>query len=842
MIELLNDIRKRQVKILNKLHEIDHKLEGIDAKIDSIIEMLNMNHKQITQKLDHITDELHRIENEIILAIEKSHSTTAKEFQNSGAFFTDDGRVVLDLFETWDRSHLDEKISQCKHYKDQYDRTSNLRFYDDYNWCMDGVRTQFSMIQESLSDLYQKAKHRFGTNTYIQYSDINTLSTTQLFSDWDEAVETRIGLLPSMFTWLNNQYSIYITYGNEKIEKLWENGKNQWEKHKNSVSRLKTLKIKQPVFYDEVLSVYAPLTEQLPRPDYLSFITEPEITDYNDNHLVEMCQNLRHIEDLSFYNREHLEKAWWVYLYFSDQMKRGLNKFFEDKLMRLIKSYNEQKSIFDSSSVQQNCNCSSVHAQTDKAFIDNMSIQKQTDIFKYIENQQYDIYNFLELNPEEIAQKAARRSHITNQYLINEGFYKTAQGPCLRFPKPGDDSDSPKKVPYTEAELDIEEQKNHLEATQRKLQREKKCRIIDKEGVMKGLNKGSQFQIERYAPFKNVIGKTEYELEHACLLVKRKLDGKGAGAIIGAVVGGALGLVVDILTGGVTGGAATAGGAAGGGLLGAHIDGTESAFSLCEIAELRSSFGENNPDTIPAGGGLLSRLYYKKKPLTSYLQKTWVTRQRIGTTPQILNLETPDSIMMPNLASTTKIETYQELDYAYHFICKKQACLKFSTKKIADKKEWIQTAANQIRQTQGYLNNQLENWFKDKSLIQDGPKLYALLSKSAFTLDTMARAGYGQNLENQPDLLDIIDGELMNVQQNINVLNKEKILEFIKNLRKLPDDKEQDIPILPIQPTAKNIPVGLGKTADRYTALNIILNRNYLSPKECRDLKKERQQ
>ena len=849
MIELLNDIRKRQVKILNKLNEIDHKLEGIDAKINSIIEMLNMSHKQITQKLDYITDELHRIENEIILAIEESKSATNKEFQNSGAFFTDDGRVTLDLLETWDRPHLNEILFQCKHYKDQYDTTGNIRFYDDYNWCMDGAKNQLSMIQESLSDLYQKAKHRFGTDTYVQYSNINQLSMASVISKWGEKVEDRIGLLPSIFKWFNDQYNAYITniiYGNEKIVELWSNRQKQWKEDRQLINRLEGLSIKHPRFYDEVLTVYAPLTERLPLPENLSFIMQSDIVDYDDKHLTEMCQNLKHIEDLSFYNRQHLERAWWVYLYFSDQMKRGFDSFFEDNLTDLLESYKTYKKQHPALSLfpfqkqqQQDCNCSNVYNQTKEKFIDYMSSQKQTDIFQYIENQQYDIYDFLKLNPEEIAQRASRRSHINNQYLINEGFYKTIQGPCLKFPKPGDNSDSPKKVPYTEAEMDIEEQKEHYNETFQRLQRGKKCWIKDTEGYIKGLTKGSSFQIEKYISFKNIIGKEEKELRHTCLFSTRPLDGVGAGAVIGGIVGGAAGFVVDFLTIGLTLGAGTVGGAAGGAMIGAVIDGVEHAYSICETSELRQTtfkFIQNIPNTTLKPSDLfkqsgvllqgtilnisdifeqsdfLRRTYYNNKPLTSYLKSYTIT----------LNDGRKTSI------------------WPYHFTCKKKACLKFGTKKFPDKKEWIQTAAVQIRQTQEFLNNQIKNWFENKNIIKNDPKLHILLSKSALALDTMIRAGYGQNLENQPDLLNIVDNELksLNFKRSLTKLSKDVIFGIIKNLRYLQDD--QDIPTLPIQPIAKNTPVGLGKTEDRHQALNIILNRNYLNPQECRELKTER--
>ncbi len=858
IVDSLNQLRKGQVQIVNKLKEMDMKIEGVDAKVESIIDLLNMSYTQITQKLDHVADELHRIENEIILAIEESRNAADKEFQNIAAHFTDDSRVTLDLFETWGRLHLNEILSQCKQYKDQYDQTNHIRFYHDYNWCMDEARNQLSMIQERLSDLFQKAKHRFGSDTYVHFGEIKDFSITKVVSEWNKKVEDRIGLLPSIVSWLGGQ-SRYIN--NNSIKNLWSNEEEQWKEYEQFSNSLKSLSVKHPGFYDEVVSVYAPLTEQLPRPEYLSFVRGSPSSDYEDKQLMEICQNLKYIEDLSFYNRKHLEKAWWVYLHLSDQMRKSLDRFFENNLLQLLENYKSYDPS-DSSSAKEDCNCSSVYTQTKDAFFKYMSSRRQTDIFEYIADKKYSIHEFLKLDPEETVQQAMNRKHITDQYLVNEGFSQTVQGNCLRVQKSGEDSSS-KKVPYVEAELEIEEQQQHFTAVQGRLQREKKCVIIDREGVMEGLNKGSLFRVEQYAPLKNVIGKTEYKLGHACLLFARRLDGQGTGAVIGGIVGGAAGFLVDIFTGGATGGAGTAGGAAAGAMLGAKIDGEEFAFSLCEIAELRPGVDKSYSNEITAVGGSLSRLYYKKKPLTSYLKST------LETIPVPPKLDVTESII-----STPRIEA-QQMDavktmqievWPYHFVCKKKACLKFGTKRVQDREEWVQTAAIQIRQTQMYLNEQLKSWFKTAEVSKDdtegvsklsgsffsqieaegnntesSSKFHLLLPKSALALDTMARAGYGQNLKDQPELSKIIDVELENLKQDTSELRPEQILELIQNLRSLPEEG-QEIPALPVQPIRKDIPPGLGNTEDRYQALNIILNRSYLSPKECRDLKKERRQ
>lgn len=905
MIELLDGLRKRQIQILNKLNEIDFKVEEIQLKVNHIIEILQMNHNQITEKLDRITDDLQRIESEMILAITEAKSTTMKESQKRGAFFTDDGRVVLDVLENWERPHLNEVISQCKHYKDQYDKTGNIRFYDDYNWCIDKARNQLFMIQESLSDMYQKSRHRFGSDTYIVEQSINKLSIEQVIDEWNKLVEDRIGIFSSIHPWLNQQYSKYMA-SDRRFGGLWAESQPQWDEYRQFLNRIREVNIKHPLFYDEVLSVYAPLTEKLPLPKNLSFITESNITDYKDAHLTEMCQNLKHIEDLSQYNRDHLQRAWLVYLYLSDQLKRQLNNLMEKHIDQLIERHEEQSNSFVNTPAlkEPDCNCSSNYAQTEAKFFQYISSQKQTDIFRYIQNQGYNIHDFMNINPEETARKASRRPHITNPYLLQEGFFKTVQTGCGMTSK-GQRKDV--------ADLNQPKQAELFEKTLEEVRRGSQggCWFIDQYGLFGQTGQKIQLSqqtgpyefegraLETMCPIfvvKKTEGTMKDEVQKRAICLETKIHKLETISTLDNLVfenlydwpeslpiGKDLKFIEESRN---------------------KIFHNEKQIDINEPAIyvfFRQKTMKENPvyhtkhsssfinynsanNTTPKEGGLFTLSHYKIAYGYSRQQSEIVDSPHYRTpdSPEYIGNMTlqnrnGNTISFGKYNGIIEDNTYQQvetatqnnypiridtqwirgnfdkqnywtikdnLDYENtdsHGICLKKACLEYEEIKEADREAWIQTAAQHIRQLQGFLNTDIKRWINKANLENDDntPKLHMLLPKSALVLDTMARAGYGQSLETQPDLLNIVE-EIKSLKEKINTQNTEQILKIIQSLRDL--NANQGIPSLPIQPIVQEVPVGLGDTKSRHQALNIILNRNYLSPRECRYLKRREQQ
>ena len=213
--------------------------------------------------------------------------------------------------------------------------------------------------------------------------------------------------------------------------------------------------------------------------------------------------------------------------------------------------------------------------------------------------------------------------------------------------------------------------------------------------------------------------------------------------------------------------------------------------------------------------------------------------------------------------------------------CNKYACLKLRPKVVADWDGWKKRASKQIQSAQGELTTQLKKLMNQELFLylqeqlqkindeqeakakamasasnEQDPKTanqenhqkpvkkknnikipedqtYPGLLRAIFSLDTVARVGYGNDLEGQEELAEYLKTilELKDVLLNTASTYAQKA-EAIKKAV----DEQISLNDLPL----KSGPVvGWGIPDLRHKALNLISQRNYLSPSACHYLKED---
>ena len=759
MMNHLVELRKGQAMVIQYLRELNSDVKIVNQKLDVVIKILELSHNKIIGRIDQLQDDLHRVENEILAAIENAKEAGQQMAQANLTQYKDDADILAETLGTYEYVNLLKVVSRCKSLKEEYEQTNHIETLIFYNSCVEWAEHIRFRIDKELLSLYIKSMNRLDIEPFVTKKQLINLSPSDVTSQFTKRVEERAGLIMSMSSWLDDE-----------LKKLSAEDL-QWTEHQMFMSRVEK-NIYHPYHFDESFGSYVNLTTFLPPPRDYAFMADEwdESPMYSNKHLYNMCSTAQFIDRVAKSNRENLGKAWLVYTHFLKNISQEIKTQFDDLL-------------------------------------DEANKNRDTSVIEYIIDENYSSIELLNTSSEEIVQKALKRSFMTNNYLIRNGFYKTVRGDCLQFKKLGekDSSKNSKKVPYIEADLHIEEQRTHYDKTVRRLKEENKCWITDIDGHIKGLTKGSQFQIEEYVAFKNIIGMQEKELRHMCLFSRRSLDGMGAGAVIGGIIGGGLGFIVDVVTLGATVGTGTVGGASVGAILGGVWDGQEFAFSLCETAELRQTVW--NPLVITGDlvsqSDFLGRVYYNKKPLTSYLQSYTATQS--------------------NGEST--------IVYPYHFACKKKACLKFGTKKIADRKKWIKAANKDIKNIKELLRSETETLFT-LSPFENVREFY----KASLALDTMARMGYGQNLESQPRLLEYLynlRAFLVDLRKTgDSKLKTEQILQIFGEFDT--SGMKSDETALPVDPVSTGEPMGWGLPWQRHKAFEVLSNREYFTHQVCR--------
>ena len=608
--------------------------------------------------------------------------------------------------------------------------------------------------------------------------------------------------------------------------------------------------------------------------------------DYDPTHLQNMCRAVQYNGNLSKKARKHIQSAYLVYQYYINKLNSKFDKNFKARMEELDEHYeaheaedkdSEEVSYFN----PKECSCDNSHTKG-----------RSAAVFKHLTDQKYDLYRILKSSNKNILQEF--NANQTDKDILEKGFFKLVKGNCAKKQTPI----SSKKQDYTEADLTIDIQQEDFQNTYARLQDEKGCTIKDESGLFSSedsikitqeFNVINRFGEEEIQPKHACLFKRHITDGIGVGL----LIGGAIGSFIGVVADA---LVAGAGTFTVIGGAL--GGGLGGAIDGEEAiysickevtfqEGYDKDTMMTGDSSTEEALGSK---PLVNNFGLLHFSYYQEKPLRSYLDG-WFHNTSVEHSQRLLVDSLSEEAFSyikdyyfdnpQNIHYTTSYRNYNErlandpnrkniwknqvwklkidsetinnwsekvfqavrphIIYPYYFTCEKKACLAFENKKVADRRAWHKQATNEIKHIREELRKVSIplmdiSRFHDKSKAKDehrvndkdeDPHLYEGLIKSVLLLDTLSKSSYGEALPNQPDLSQFLGGIL----SQLNLLMKAKDIAnqigIIKNMAQLNKFPE-------IKNTIEDNLTGLGYPHMRQEALDIIMNRDYYSPKECK--------
>ena len=893
IIQNLNTLRKGQAEIISQLKGLDFKVNILDEKLNDLIRISRMNHEEMIGELKTVQSQLSRMEEDIIIAIEESKQSTLEESQKNLAQFLLDGQVAVRPDSVVKKLHLNEKLSVCQYHKQEDERTQNVRRYQDYNRCIGLAEVRFRNIMKDLDELYGKSVAIFNSSSFVQTAPLHEMNRSKIETKFNLHINDRAGFLSPIFSWLNSQKESDI----QEIpvfHKPWTHNSKAWWDYGSLLGNIPAdlgplhssdssssldpssgldmlnpaSKLYHPGAYDLAFLTYVQNTTRLPDLDNLAFLyaetTNISVESYQTEQLEDMCQNVKNIEAIANLSRKNLPKAYAVYLYFLSLLNFEIQEPFSSLIKKEVDSYDDydkaQKDIkFEPKSIEE---CKAESAYQDQ----------QTNIFKYIANENWTTTQFLSTNPEDIVSRVSWRNHISGEHLKSQGFsYVHPSETACEFHN---------GRPINKGRVKSPTQVQDLTDTLEKVQNGEQggCWFYDVYGLISGVM-GQRIQLYQKTNINPVTGE-DYgygpTFKPMCAVFVTAGQGKYA-------------------------------------LFWKWSEPSERAICLSANLEFiydtynTSFFNSRNfrgrlyyldEDSIQEGQSpkMVSAIKYKNRlwNITKHLltEEEWDRIQNRldfarykGESVSIIHQSNTNWY---NVSVKELVDKHNLTDKWYGYVsmridnihnannmgddawinnmyrnrdsigtCNKYACLKPRPKIMADWNGWTNKAEEQIKTAQTELETQLTNLMGPGSFLFlqgqmkkannkkiPGDLSYPGLVRALFALDTIARVGYGHNLEGQPELAELLQTVLTLkdslVDDTLTLQEKAEAVQkaFYEHITK-PQQENKDVFSLPVVGVAPNSVVGWGRPDLRHEALNIISRRDYLTPPACHYLKED---
>ena len=850
ILENLGILREGQAEILGQLGEVDSKVEILGEKVDFLIQATEMNHEEVMGGLGNIQDQIIRMEEEILTALAKSERTTLTESQNIQGLFILDGAVAVEAYPISKPRHLNKQLAMCQQYKERDEETQNVRRYLDYGMCMEEAKEEFNDIEDTLSNLYLKSSRLFNSKTFVQEQTLpekNELKTDKVF---DAHVDNRVGLLSSVVEWLSAQYKDYI-HEAPFLNTPWLDNHEAWLNYGFLLQSLPadSGQLYHPEFYDRAFSIYTKNSARLPDIDSFNFLLsevggEP-VPDYISEPLSAMCKNVQNVEQISELSRQNLNKAYATYLYFLAKLHFEIHGAFSSLQSRLMKSYSDYNLLrkppnFDSATIGD-CHC-------DKTYTD-----KQTNVFQYVAGQAYSPAHFLISDPGSMARQAS--SALSTGQLKNQGFWTVDPYETDCELKNGE----PITKGWVESDHQVQLLKDTLESVQSGAQGG--CWFTDKYGLVSGV-KGQKIQLYQKDNIDPETGRDygfETIFKPMCAVFVTDTSGRyflwnewDEPVERGICIEANLEFIYDSYSIG-------------------FFDKNNFQHRLYYSDEASIQKGQR-PKRISAKKYIerlwdmtkhkltakerysvvrnLDQVEYDSYGHISYYQHTAYHNalkklyNRYFLTDE---WDTSFSMKIDNIDNQKHIGAQQWVDNMERNrdsvgTCNRYACIKPKPKILPDRAGWIRRATEQIKTAQTELTESIQTFFHSDQFLhlQQSPENkelpYSGLIRAILAFDTIARAGYGHDLEGQPQLSAILQTAL-NLKTNLlnQKSNPTALIQAVNEVysKHIIHNEWADVLSLPLEPVVKDLAVGLGRPELRHEALNIISSRSYLSPPEC---------
>ncbi len=299
--EKLDDILKNQQIMVKKLYKMDHKLNRMEAKLNVVSEQINrlrevMNeqhennqkqHKILKEKMEDIQHNLLYGFNQVLYTMDKqTHDQHLHEVQS----------FVETLVEG--RGERARTLLSC------IDNPTKEKCND--SWIQEQL---FEKIDIKLTSLkIYSTKLKINANDIKSYNDGFNSSSVEDSKIWvkeyfDKPTAHKVeGLLPATTNWLNSRLRELGTKNTDLVSVPYKGIAHFQDEVFFELVRLAGFLPIEQDFYGQVKSV---------------------------SHINEVCKRSQAISDTAQTMRKNLNKAWWVYLFYSDTLRARLYSFFK---------------------------------------------------------------------------------------------------------------------------------------------------------------------------------------------------------------------------------------------------------------------------------------------------------------------------------------------------------------------------------------------------------------------------------------------------------------------------------------------------------------------------------
>ena len=803
ILEGINDLKRRQVQMFNKLYELEFALNIVQKDLNEIKNLLEENAQQTQQGFDEMKVMLQRVEFNIG---EKLDSTRSGQQSVLAEGFTTESESVTAQDQLRNYS-ISEILDICNDYGEKSnDPAFNRDFaHREYIDCMRVAQTRIVTIAEQLSDSYIKLEAHASGETFLPDKNLSHVNSSiiNIDTEFKESVNERMNYIPDMLNLISGSSLLRNqVFSAEHFSCIRQEEKKTGGQYEC---------LSNPYYMDKAFLAYAELSDQLPSPEYSNTLPEYARVNYSslNQNLENMCTEAHSLTHISESMRKQIDQIKSPINYIETQVNSIKRALYNDIRANVL---DEVSSILSKFSSNHKCH------ENNKLSADGISSNECLLLGDHIESKYKDKDNTDGFLRDTNSIVANFRNEQKDDYFIKRGYAEIIETDECQDLELSSGRDG---EPYTRADFRENVQKEDFKKALNKILESGGCLFNDVENIMglndeediTGQNASKQFHLEHNVSFVNRINVETRRNIPFCLISENIVDGNGVGKMIGAVIGGAAGLALDVITAGASGGAGVLGGVGIGAGIGGFIDGTDGVYSICLESDLKRilwlSFEEqlfeqnNNAPTLyiiqhfphnsvdksliqsrsaqiqgrgtitnssPQGeymGGLL----YQGQPFVDFLDLNEYPISEFSQ-KEFKFLEDRKYTYTDNYAfANQNPETHYTLSnqthfgYHYHFECTKQACLAYEQEQIIDRNRWTREANEELTEIENVLKTRAQSILKD-NLVK--------LTKSMLSLDTIARAGYGDDLLYQENLKNILAElqflliELSNIENDSN--------------------------------------------------------------------------
>ena len=818
ILEGINDLKRGQVQIFNKLYELEFGINIVQQDLDEVKNILEANAQQTQQGFDAMTVRLNNITEKL--------DNTAGNLQSGqqsilAEDFTTESESVVAQDQLWNYS-ISELLDLCNKYGEN---SNNPAFDRDlYLDCMNVAQTRIATIATQLSDSYIKLDAHASGETFLSDKDLSHVRASDINFDFEENINERMNLIPDMLDMVSG--SSFLR--NQVFSAEHFSCVQQGEKVAGQYECLSN-----PYYTDKAFLAYVELSDQLPSPEYLNTLPIYARMDYSslNQNLENMCTEAHSLTHISELMRHKIQIP---INYIEFQVKSIKQSLYNDIRVNVI---NKVPTILSEISSNHKCHESKKvnNDENDQKNNGNKNKSKQCSLLEdHISVYKDNIGAFLQ---NQQGMVAFFKDKARDEYFIQRGYAETIEtDTCKKGNYFGNGNED-----YTRAYLGNKRQKEDFQKTLNRILESGGCLFNDVDDII-GPNFPDQFQLEYHFSLVNRFTRIEVQrnIFPFCFISENTFESIAESSMsvwVGALQG--LGILSATEEEGVL-------------------------YSICQETNLKGSISLRTPssyrldsyytnfpdykydyfliktrsaqiqgnrritNTVNSKG--VRGLFYQGQPFVNFLDLKQGPISEFSQEEFNFLADRDYTYTSDYVFANRNPETHYNLSnkdyfrYGFYFECTKRACLDYEQKVVGTRKQWAQEAnlemnliTEELKSTiHTSLGNNLNN-----------------LAKSMLSLDTIARAGYGHDLSHQENLKNTLTEfqsllkELSNIATN--APSRLKISAVVNHLNTM----EKLLSQIDIKLTLHNDLSGLGSPLDRKSAFEIINRRDHLNPAQC---------